>query len=112
MEVTLIPGVYRFVTCVRTKTGSVVGKTMMFKVEAGKTVAVEQAVKEIQQPGKRGYDVIHQIHWCASISLFTLVAGAADRAGPSFRGQGHKRWIFAGGRDDSAITCAQQASPP
>jgi len=46
MEVKLLPGVYRFVTCVRTKTGSVVGKTMMFKVEAGKTVAVELSCKE------------------------------------------------------------------
>lgn len=46
MEVKLLPGVYRFVTCVRTKTGSVVGKTMMFKVEAGKTVAVELTCKD------------------------------------------------------------------
>ncbi len=46
MEVKLLPGVYRFVTCVRTKTGSVVGKTMLFYVEAGKTVEVELSCKE------------------------------------------------------------------
>lgn len=46
MEVKLLPGVYRFVTCVRTKTGSVVGKTMKFTVKAAEKTCISLTCKE------------------------------------------------------------------
>lgn len=46
MNIALIPGVYRIVTCTRTKTGSVVGRTVMFRAESKKTTRLSVTCRE------------------------------------------------------------------
>lgn len=46
MDIKLIPGVYRIVTCTRTQTGSVLGRKCMFEVKENATVSLSLTCKE------------------------------------------------------------------
>lgn len=48
MDIELIPGTYRIVTCNRTMSGSVMGRKFMFNLKAGEKISLELTCKEKQ----------------------------------------------------------------
>ena len=46
LTISLVPGIYRIVTCTRTRTGNVIGRKSLFKVESGKEICVSLTCRE------------------------------------------------------------------